>query len=86
VYPVKAIQATAEVSMKATNLRKMVQPELDFEKAEKPLYRVQEYIVALTESAALLHNLLVQVKELVLLVGLISFSALGIVYILLHLH
>ena len=72
--------------MRATNLRNMVQPKLDFEKGEKPLCRVQEYIIALTESAALLHNLLVQVKELVMLIGLISFSALAIVYLLLHLH
>jgi hypothetical protein len=72
--------------MRATNLRTIIEPKLDFDKGEKPLCRVQEYIIALTESAALLHNLLVQVKELVMLVGLISFSALAIVYLLLHLH
>jgi len=40
---------------------------LDFEKEKNPFAAFSN---ALTESAALLHNLLVQVKELVMLVGL----------------
>lgn len=73
--------------MRGANLQKvLVQPKLDFEKESKPLCRVQDYIVALTESAALLHRLLVEVKELVLLLGMIMFSAWAIIALLLRIH
>ncbi len=72
--------------MGGTNLKKvLVQRPLNFEKEQKPLLRMKEYIVALTESASLLHRLLIEVKELVLLLGMIIFSVWAVVA-LLHLH
>jgi hypothetical protein len=73
--------------MRGTNLQRVLaQSKLDFEKPQRPLCRFQEYIVALTESAALLRKLLVEVKELVLILGLIIFSAWAIVALLLRIH
>jgi hypothetical protein len=52
----------------------------------KPLFRVQQYLVELKVSAILLRELLVEVKELVVMLALISFFVWGVLALFRHLH
>jgi hypothetical protein len=52
----------------------------------KPLCRLQQYLVELKVSVILCRELLVEVKELVVLLGLITFFAWGMVELFLRLY
>lgn len=56
----------------------------DFEK--RPLYRFQEYLRQLKVSIILLRECLVEVKELIVLVGLIFFFVWGMIELFLRLY
>lgn len=52
----------------------------------KPLSRLQEYLVQLKISITLLRELLIEIKELVVVVALIAFFVWGVIQLLKHLH
>jgi hypothetical protein len=53
---------------------------------DKPLHRTQQYIVELTNVISLLTKLLLEVKELIFVVGLIAVFSVGLYYLITHLH
>jgi hypothetical protein len=52
----------------------------------KPLRRTQEYLKELKVSVTLLRELLVEVKELIVVLALIAFFIWGVVELFQHLH
>lgn len=55
-------------------------------KKRKPLSRLQEYLVQLKVSITLIRELLIEIKELIVVVALIAFFVWGVIQLFKHLH
>lgn len=68
--------------MSVSNLQKPASKSV----STKPLSRLQEYLVETKHCVALFRELLVEVKELIVVLALIAFFVWGVIELFKHLH
>jgi hypothetical protein len=72
--------------MSLQDLRTTQSSQQTLDDNQKPLRRVQQYLVELRVSITLLRELLVEVKELIVILALIAFFIWGVIQLFQHLH